>query len=658
MNQDHYLIVDAAPSVPDLDRLLADLGREFGLDAYTARQRLLGRGLALLARGERHKLVGMADLLAGAGVRHWLFRPERPRFVPDRLTALQVEQQTITFVGRKGRVTIPRGARVAACLADLSGRAVEKSLRRLVVQNAYRGSEAVEPIGDAGFRQAVLRGRPLLDIYLLDDEQLVAGAIRVVPGRFDPAGLGERKSYSAAGNLAAIVELLEAYAGRLELRTDFGLANIPGCRLRREEDPAAERENLISLTRFGWLTAQLALTPPAHAESSIGTAEPAAKDPGAPLAARPDLAAAAVAATAGAAAEIIPAAEKKAPAGEKTAAGRALPPPPAPESSGLVDRGRLLARLGGLGGILLGTGLALFQVGPGPRRALWEYGVRNGLLPGLLAVGLFWGGLYCLRLKRRIENTPTSKIRSLALGMVELQGCARRNYALVAPMTHLPCVWYRVRRYRRDRRNNWRLTSVTESGPVPFSLEDATGRVLVDPRGASVRARTREEGRPGALGLFSTGDTGDDQKWIEEVIPEGTPLYVLGFAASRRARRPTLRERTIAGLRRLKADREALAAYDRDGDGRIDAGEWQAARADMETAALHESLAERRRGSLESVVVGRPRQRGLPFVVAATESERKLTRNYGLLTVPLFVGAALAAAWTAALVVRYFYPGF
>jgi len=658
MNQDHYLIVDAAPSVPDLDRLLADLGRKFGLDAYTARQRLLGRGLALLARGERHKLAEMTDLLAGARVRHWLIRPERPRFMPDRLTALRVEEQALTFVGRKGQLTIPRGARVAACLADLSGRAVEKSLRRLVVQNAYRGSEAVEPIGDAEFRQAVLRGRPLLDIYLLDDEQLVAGAVRAFPGRFDPAGLGDRKSYSAAGNLAAIVELLESYAGRLELRTDFGLANLPGCRLRREEDPAAERENLISLTRFGWLNAQLALTPAAPAEPPTGAILPAAEDAAASLSIRPDLAA--VVATAGAAAEVIPATTNKAAAQEKagTAAGRALPPPPAPESPGLVDRGRLLARLGGLGGALLGTGLALFQVGPGPRRALWEYGVRNGLLPGLLAVGLFWGGFHCLRLKRRIENTPTSKIRSLALGMVELQGRARRNYALVAPMTHLPCVWYRLRRYRRDRRNNWRLTGLTESGPVPFSLEDASGRVLVDPRGASVRARTREEGRPGASGLFGAGDAGDDQRWVEEVIPEGTPLYVLGFAASRRARRPTLRERTIAGLRRLKADREALAAYDRDGDGRIDEGEWQAARADMETAALRESLAEKRRGALESVVVGRPRQRGLPFVVAATESELKLTRNYGLLTVPLFVGAALAAAWTAALVFRYFNPGF
>jgi len=47
----------------------------------------------------------------------------------------------------------------------------------------------------------------------------------------------------------------------------------------------------------------------------------------------------------------------------------------------------------------------------------------------LILVILFLGGLFLvylgfwrLKLKRQIENTPTSKIRSLAIGLIEIQG--------------------------------------------------------------------------------------------------------------------------------------------------------------------------------------------------------------------------------------------
>jgi len=47
----------------------------------------------------------------------------------------------------------------------------------------------------------------------------------------------------------------------------------------------------------------------------------------------------------------------------------------------------------------------------------------------LILVILFLGGLFLvylgfwrLKLKRQIENTPTSKIRSLAIGHIEIQG--------------------------------------------------------------------------------------------------------------------------------------------------------------------------------------------------------------------------------------------
>ncbi len=649
MTPDHYLIVEAAPAIPGLEDLLADLARDGVVDAYSARQRLLGRGLALLAKGDRGKLAPLAKHLAAARVRHWLILPAPPRFAPDRLRALRTSAEALTLVGEKGEVAVERGARLVAILADLSGAAVEKSLKRLLVQNAYRGREVIDPIGDDDFRQAVLRGRPLLDIYRLGDDGAVVGAMRAYPGRFDPAGLGARRSLSAVGNLDALLDLLREFAGTLELRTDFGLATLPGCRLHRaDEGPSAERENLLSLTRFGWLATQLVAqpalpAPPAVADETtqilgaVGLAlgEPALAGPAVPPVGSGDAAA-------------VP----PRPTVPSPAPGRELPPPPSADELG-GGTGFSLVRLGVWGGILAGIVAGLIRVEPAVLGFIWTHGVASGLLPAVLAAGCFWRGFHFLRLKRRMENTPTSKIRSLALGMVEVQGIARRRYALVAPMTQLPCVWYRLRRFRRDQKNNWHQTSSSDCGPVPFYLEDATGRVLIDPRGSAIQPQTREEGYPGGIGSWQVGGMEtSEEKWVEEVVADGAPLYVLGFADVRRPGQGSLRERTIAKLQRLKGDRRALAAFDGDGDGTISSDEWDTARQAMESEALREELSAGRAPETSTIAIGRPKDRGLPFVIAAAAAEHQLPGRYGFWIIPLFLGSGLSLAWAVYLILE------
>jgi hypothetical protein len=250
-------------------------------------------------------------------------------------------------------------------------------------------------------------------------------------------------------------------------------------------------------------------------------------------------------------------------------------------------------------------------------------------------------------LKRRIENTPTSKVRSIAMGLVEVHGKALRQYALVAPMTQSACVYYRLRKYRRQEKNKWRLVKDVDSSHVAFQIDDGTGQVVVDPQGASVKAKTRQTGFPGQSPLtFTAFDSADEnEKWVEEIIYEGTTLYVLGFARPLRAERQSLRERSVEKLRELKLDRRALHRYDTDGDGQISEDEWQVARSDAEQAALKEHLAEGsgRKRQEEHVVIARPSQRGMPFVIAEAASEAHLIRNYGLISIPLLV-AGLAVA--------------
>lgn len=77
---------------------------------------------------------------------------------------------------------------------------------------------------------------------------------------------------------------------------------------------------------------------------------------------------------------------------------------------------------------------------------------------------------------------PTSKIRSLAMGLVELQGKIIARERLEAPLSRRPCIgyYYCVHRESRDKdgKKSWRLVS-EERRCNDFTFEDETGKVQV-----------------------------------------------------------------------------------------------------------------------------------------------------------------------------------
>lgn len=87
-----------------------------------------------------------------------------------------------------------------------------------------------------------------------------------------------------------------------------------------------------------------------------------------------------------------------------------------------------------------------------------------------------------------ILNTPVSKIRSASLGMVELNGLAAGPYTLIAPITERPCYYHRtaVWEWKQSGKNKQWVKVAAECMHVPFFLDDNTGKVLVDPRGADL----------------------------------------------------------------------------------------------------------------------------------------------------------------------------
>jgi len=119
-------------------------------------------------------------------------------------------------------------------------------------------------------------------------------------------------------------------------------------------------------------------------------------------------------------------------------------------------------------------------------------------------IGLFVGAVLFIKgLKehmkmRRIEDTPTSKIGSIAMGYVEVAGkVANGSETLKSPLTGKDCMYYRdiVEERKidmRGRSTGWYGISDAEAS-VPFYVKDETGSVLVEPNGACVELASFRE---------------------------------------------------------------------------------------------------------------------------------------------------------------------
>jgi len=271
-------------------------------------------------------------------------------------------------------------------------------------------------------------------------------------------------------------------------------------------------------------------------------------------------------------------------------------------------------------------------------------------------------GLSALKEKRLIENTPRSKVRSAALGLVELSGLARQRKPQRSPLSNLDCCWWkcRVQEYRSSgKSSHW--TTVKEVGSVdPFYLEDETGRVLVDPAAAELhvpcrafelKSASRAQVAPvlDGWGIDHTGWFGFDKRMriLEELVAERSPIYVLGELASFGAELQDRQARFLERLRLAKADPAKMAEADLNRDGAVDAQEWDAFRRKQEAEFLKEELSSKPQE--ETTLVKAPREG--PFVVSTKSEEELLASFRRFAPLSISVGLALSGlgVWLALL---------
>jgi hypothetical protein len=114
-----------------------------------------------------------------------------------------------------------------------------------------------------------------------------------------------------------------------------------------------------------------------------------------------------------------------------------------------------------------------------------EFWAAAGVIFGVI---LFVRGFQMLRYKRLILNTPSSKIRSASMGLVEVTGMAKGPQVIPAGITGDPCYYYRATAWKlkqNGRNRDWERVA-DESLYVPFFVEDSTGRMLVNAQGAQL----------------------------------------------------------------------------------------------------------------------------------------------------------------------------
>ncbi len=99
----------------------------------------------------------------------------------------------------------------------------------------------------------------------------------------------------------------------------------------------------------------------------------------------------------------------------------------------------------------------------------------------------FFTGFRLLARKRLLLSTPTSKIRSAALGLVEVNGVVAGPYTIPAPITGSPCFLYHTTAWqqRGDKKDEWEKVA-DETLHLPFFIDDSTGQLLIEPLGADL----------------------------------------------------------------------------------------------------------------------------------------------------------------------------
>lgn len=216
---------------------------------------------------------------------------------------------------------------------------------------------------------------------------------------------------------------------------------------------------------------------------------------------------------------------------------------------------------------------------------VFQYQKISGLLYLAIAANLFVAYVNYKRLVK-ISVAPTSTIAAAAQGYIQLQGIAQTAQPFTTPNLRFSCVWYRAWTYAHfcDDPLSKRPTDVRlldfEVSDQAFQIKDKTGVCIIQPDGAEV------------MGVIKREAIKNNHRYVEEFLPAGKQLYVIGHLDSRQMHYTAEAVHHEVGevLKNWKASPDKrLKKFDQDDNGEIDAQELQYVRAaaKLEVTARH-----------------------------------------------------------------------
>jgi hypothetical protein len=279
------------------------------------------------------------------------------------------------------------------------------------------------------------------------------------------------------------------------------------------------------------------------------------------------------------------------------------------------------------------------------------------LAAGALATIACWA-LYkfaaSIRRDRLLQDTPLVKIRSAAQGYVKVFGRAKSAGAdpTLAPLSSRPCVWwsFNVEEKETNAKGETTWSSVNNATSItPFVLADADGECLVGPVNAEITPTGHDvwygdSPSPGGPPDPSRGSfSSESYRYTERLLRVGDQLSVAGEMRSN-SEIETGDAAAATLLHQWKMDQATLLArFDQNHDGKIDAGEWEAAR----RAATTESSTHALQSNIVRIsCIGEPTH-GEPFLIAPMDSNHLVRREQLFAAVFFIVGVVCAgfSAW-------------
>ncbi|MCM8821696.1 MAG: E3 ubiquitin ligase family protein [Candidatus Omnitrophica bacterium] len=274
---------------------------------------------------------------------------------------------------------------------------------------------------------------------------------------------------------------------------------------------------------------------------------------------------------------------------------------------------------------------------------LFSYAVI-GVISGIY---FFFNGFNILRKKRLMQNVPTSTVRAIPIGEVEIKGKAKARFLLKTPVSKVQCVFFRYveEEFRKAGKSYKWVKILDTSSNYPFYLVDNTGAVKIEPAGAELNLVNRYVIREGNL------------RKTEYYILENEKLYVFGKAKKLPSQYMIENEMVEKRFEEIMNDPEEKIKLDKNQDMWIDDDELASAKEKIKqdikkriTNSLEEKKDDFVLPHLKDVIIGKDKNSS--FIISTME-EDNLVQHLKVQSVLMVYGGAFLIVVCLWIIVRY-----